>query len=51
MIPEKELFPCEARHLLYGHKPHVYRVVLMLEGETVYILHVWHGRGHFGEPH
>ena len=51
IIPEKELFPFEARHLLYGHKPHVYRVVFMVEGEAVYILHVWHGRRHLGETH
>jgi len=44
VVPERHLFPFEARHLLYGGKPHVYRIVFVVENGTVYVLHVWHGR-------
>jgi toxin ParE1/3/4 len=43
LAPENAEFPFEVRHLLYGRKPHVYRVVFTLDGETVYILRIWHG--------
>jgi plasmid stabilization system protein ParE len=35
----------QLRHLLYGHKPHVYRVIYrVLEKEKrVYVLHIRHG--------
>ena len=32
------------RHLLYGHKPHIYRILFTIEGNTVVILHIRHGR-------
>jgi plasmid stabilization system protein ParE len=51
VVPEQNLFPFEVRHLLYGRKPHIYRVVFTIENQTVYVLHVWHGRRHLGEPH
>ena len=41
---ESENFPFEVRHLLYGRKPHVYRILFTVVGETVYIFYVWHGR-------
>ena len=41
---ESESFPFEVRRLLYGRKPHVYRILFTVVGETVYILYVWHGR-------
>jgi plasmid stabilization system protein ParE len=44
LAPENEAFPFEVRHLLYGRRPHVYRVIFKVEGETVYVLHIWHGR-------
>jgi plasmid stabilization system protein ParE len=44
LAPENEAFPFEVRHLLYGRRPHIYRVVFNVESETVYILHIWHGR-------
>lgn len=37
-------FPLEVRHLLYGKTPHVYRILLTIQGQTVYILHIRHGR-------
>ena len=43
VIPEQDLFSFEVRHLLYGRKPHIYRVVFTVEEQTVFILHVWHG--------
>lgn len=39
--------PFEMRQLLYGRKPHVYRVLFTTEGNTVYIVHV---RGPFRNP-
>ena len=44
LAPENEAFPFETRHLLYGRRPHIYRVIFKVEGDTVYILHIWHGR-------
>jgi plasmid stabilization system protein ParE len=44
IAPENEAFPFEIRHLLYGRRPHVYRLIFTVESETVYILHIWHGR-------
>ncbi len=41
---ENKEFSFEVRNLLHGRKPHVYRVVFTVEGDTVYILHIWHGR-------
>lgn len=42
------------RHLLYGHKPHIYRVIYRVveEGKEVEVLHIRHGaRDRFpGEP-
>jgi len=33
----------EVRHLLYGRKPHVYRIIFTVEGDRVYILYASHG--------
>ena len=41
---ENDSVPFEMRQLLYGRKPNVYRVLFTIEGETVYILRVRHGR-------
>jgi plasmid stabilization system protein ParE len=41
---ENSWFPFEVRHLLYGRKPNVYRVLFTIQGETVYFLHIRHGR-------
>lgn len=43
VVPEQVFFPFEVRHLLYGKKPNVYRIVFTIEDDTVFILHVWHG--------
>ena len=44
LIPESRFFPFEVRHLLYGHLPHVYRILFTIEGGTVSVLHIRHGR-------
>jgi plasmid stabilization system protein ParE len=44
LAPENNALPFEVRQLLYGRKPHVYRVLFTVEGETVYVLHIRHGR-------
>ena len=44
LVPENRTFPFEVRHLLYGRRPDVYRVIFRVMEDVVYILHVWHGR-------
>src|SRR5450432_1181344 len=44
LAPENASFPFEVRQQLYGRKPHVYRILFTIEGETVYVLHLRHGR-------
>ncbi len=44
LAPESAVFPFEVRHLLYGHIPHVYRILFTIEDKTVYVLHFRHGR-------
>ena len=41
---ESSHFPFEVRQLLYGHRPHVYRILFTISGDTVNILHIRHGR-------
>ena len=44
LAPENELFAVEVRQLLYGDKPHVYRILFTIEADAVYVLHIRHGR-------
>jgi len=44
LAPEDKAFPFEVRQLLYGNRMHKYRILFTVEGETVAILHVRHGR-------
>ena len=44
LAPESKVFPLEVRHLLYGHTPHVYRILFTIEGDSVFVLHIRHGR-------
>jgi plasmid stabilization system protein ParE len=44
LAPENAVFPFEIRHLLYGRKPNVYRILFTIEDQTVYVLHIRHGR-------
>jgi plasmid stabilization system protein ParE len=44
LAPENTQVPFEVRQLLYGRKPHLYRILFTIEGDTVYVLHIRHGR-------
>ena len=44
LAPENAVLPFELRQLLYGRKPHVYRVLFTVDGDTVSVLHIRHGR-------
>ncbi len=44
LAPENVSVPFEMRQLLYGHKPHVYRILFTIEGDVVYVLRIRHGR-------
>jgi len=44
LAPETVHFPFEVRQLLYGRTPHVYRILFTIEGDTVNVLHIRHGR-------
>jgi len=44
LAPENAAFPFEVRQLIYGRKPHFYRILFAIEGDTVVILHIRHGR-------
>jgi predicted transcriptional regulator len=37
LAPENAHFPYEVRHLLYGRRPHVYRILFTAKGDTVSI--------------
>jgi plasmid stabilization system protein ParE len=47
LAPESEHFDEEIRQLLYGKRPHVYRVLFTIHGETVHVLHIRHGARRF----
>lgn len=52
LAPETSRFPFEVRQLLYGKRPHTYRILFTVRGDTVHVLHIRHGRRlHIGEPH
>jgi len=42
--PENALLPYDVRQLFYGRRQHRYRVLFTIDGDTVLILHVRHGR-------
>jgi plasmid stabilization system protein ParE len=44
LAPENTQFPFEVRQLLYGNKPHVYRILFTIADDTVNILHIRHAR-------
>jgi plasmid stabilization system protein ParE len=51
LAPENASVPSEMRQLLYGRKPHVYRILFTIEGDVVYVLRIRHGhRQHLGAP-
>jgi hypothetical protein len=40
LAPENRDSPVEVRQLLYGHRPHVYRIPFAIDGEVVHVLHI-----------
>lgn len=38
--PESEAFDIVVRQLLYGKKPHIYRILFSIQNEKVYVLRV-----------
>jgi plasmid stabilization system protein ParE len=44
LAPENPDSPVEVRQLVYGHKPHLYRILFSIQGSTVHVLHIRHGR-------
>jgi plasmid stabilization system protein ParE len=50
LAPESTSVPFEIRQLLYGKKPHVYRILFTIDRDTVYVLRIRHGRRRI-EPH
>src|SRR5437867_10778086 len=38
VAPENTLFPFEVRQLLYGRKPHLYRILFTIDGDVVHSL-------------
>ncbi len=44
LAPETAHFPFEVRQLFYGSKPNLYRILFTIEGDTVNVLHIRHGR-------
>lgn len=44
LAPEDARFPFPVRQLLYGRKPHVYRILFTVDGKTVKVLHIRHAR-------
>jgi len=51
VAPESADLQLEVRHLLYGHKPHIYRVIFTISGEVVHVLRIRHARRKQLEPH
>jgi len=44
VAPENLRFPFEVRQLLYGAKPHVYRILFTIDVDIVHVLHIRHGK-------
>jgi plasmid stabilization system protein ParE len=42
--PESRDSRVEVRQLLYGRRPHVYRILFSIEGDVVQVLHIRHSR-------
>jgi len=44
IAPEHLRFPFEVRQLLYGAKPHVYRILFTIDANIIHVLHIRHGK-------
>ena len=51
LAPENASVPFEMRQLLYGHKPHIYRILFTIEGEAVSRFRIRHGHRRHLAPH
>jgi plasmid stabilization system protein ParE len=52
LAPENAELPFEVRQLLFGHKPHEYRVLFTIDADVVIVLHIRHGRRQrLSKPH
>ena len=49
LAPENAEFPFEVRQLIYGKRPHQYRILFTIEEGAVIVLHG--RRRRLGEPH
>jgi plasmid stabilization system protein ParE len=43
LAPENDAFDVEIRHLLYGRRRYIYRILFTIRGKDVHIFHVRHG--------
>ena len=50
VAPESRDVPLEIRQLLYGRRPHVYRILFTINGDVVNVLHVRHARRRPAQP-
>jgi plasmid stabilization system protein ParE len=44
LAPENRATRVEVRQLLYGRQPHVYRILLTIEGDILQVLHIRYAR-------
>ena len=44
LAPESRESPLEVRQLLYGRRPHIYRILFSIDELVVHVLHIRHGR-------
>lgn len=50
LAPESETFGKEIRQLMYGKHQGTWRILFEVRGDTVYVLHIRHGRQQLLEP-
>jgi len=43
VAPESNEAPEEIRQVLYGKRPHVYRILFIIRKRVVYVIHIRHG--------
>jgi plasmid stabilization system protein ParE len=50
LAPESDVTGSEIRQQLYGRRQHKYRILFVIRGQTVHVLHVRHGARDFLFP-
>jgi plasmid stabilization system protein ParE len=48
--PESKKAAEEIRQMLYGRRPHVYRILFIVRGKDIFVLHIRHGSRDSMEP-